>query len=113
MSHTKGEWEHGEFNYPADGKIGRCEIREGMGILAHVYLPAKKETGYKEGRANARLIAAAPDLLEACEPFARIADMIPEPDAPDPQWQKFNTAIRALPLDRYREAKVAIAKAKQ
>ncbi len=53
------------------------------------------------------------DLLEACEPFARLADMIPKPDAPDPQWQKFNTAIKALPLDRYREARVAIAKAKK
>lgn len=49
------------------------------------------------------------DLLEACEPFARLADMIPKPNAPDPQWRKFNTAIRALPLDRYREAKAAIA----
>ncbi len=50
------------------------------------------------------------DLLEACKPFARLADMIPTPNAPDPQWRKFNTAIRALPLDRYREAKAAIAK---
>lgn len=52
-----------------------------------------------------------PDLLEACRPFARLADMIPAPDAPEPQWEKLNTAIRALPLDRYREAQAAIAKA--
>ena len=51
------------------------------------------------------------DLLKVCGPFARLADMIPEPDAPDPQWEKINTAIRALPLDRYREARAAIAKA--
>lgn len=58
--HTKGPWELGEFHYPDDGKIGRCEIRQDMGILAHVYLPAKNQTGFKEGQANARLIAAAP-----------------------------------------------------
>lgn len=60
-----------------------------------------------------RAEASNADLLAACEPFARLADMIPKPDAPDPQWRKFNTAIRALPLDRYREARVAVAKAKQ
>lgn len=56
------------------------------------------------------LIAINKELLEACGPFARLADMIPNIHAPDHQWEKFWTAIRALPLDRYREARAAIAK---
>ena len=70
---TKGEWELGIFNYPDGGAVGRCEIRQDMAILAHVYLPAENQSGFKEGQANARLIASAPtlkqqrdDLLKAC-----------------------------------------------
>ncbi len=67
-----------------------------------------KHDEYIVAEDNARLIAASPELLEACKPFARIADMIPTPDAPNPIWKKFQTAIRAMPFDRYREAKAAI-----
>ncbi len=83
--YTKGEWEHGEFNYPDNGEIGRCEIRQDMGILAHVYLPAKNRSGYKEGQANARLIASAPtlkqqrdDLLVACKESQKLFAFIAE-----------------------------------
>ncbi len=72
--HTKGEWELGEFNYPDNGFFGRCEIRQDMGILAHVYLPAKNRSGYKEGQANAQLIASAPTLLNLCKEFMEMAD---------------------------------------
>lgn len=52
MSHTKGEWE----------TLGRT-IQVGNRNIASIW--AKKRRG--ESDANARLIAAAPNLLEACE----------------------------------------------
>ena len=67
MEHTPGDWKLGQFHYPQNGEIGRCEIRKDMAILAHVYLPAKNQTGFGIGRANARLIAAAPSLLKALQ----------------------------------------------
>ncbi len=68
--HTKGKWEIGEFYYPDDRRQGTCEVRQDMGILAKVVLPAKGWSGYEEGQANARRIVQCvnshDDLLEAC-----------------------------------------------
>lgn len=67
--HTPGPWECGSFYYPETNSPGSCEITQTgeMGILAIVTLPRPNRSGHNEGRANARLIAAAPDLLAACE----------------------------------------------
>ena len=62
--HTPGPWAYGgrEFN----------DVREADGELVAValHLRVKKpERSIAEAKANARLIAAAPDLLEALQPF--------------------------------------------
>lgn len=54
MSYTKGEWLFGHnVGVYCSGK--------------HIADIAQSESGFDETLANARLIAAAPDLLEACE----------------------------------------------
>ena len=63
MSYTPGPWDliqHGE----KDSRVGRRTL------LAIVYSEAYQDR--KNQEANARLIAAAPDLLEACK--AMLAD---------------------------------------
>ena len=73
MSHTPGPWEWDEIS--DDGSV----IRVGGGHIASVMSPddfpclneeemAEEIDGlWVEHRANCRLIAASPDLLEACE----------------------------------------------
>lgn len=76
MGHTLGPWTKGGFYYPLSGAYGSCEItRTGeMAVLATVCLPAEDRSGHQEGRANATLIAAAPDLLKACRHAASLYD---------------------------------------
>lgn len=57
MSHTPGPW-----YVRTDGTIGSVQ-RGGM-VVAHPVIEPKNEG---DQAANARLIAAAPDLLAACE----------------------------------------------
>lgn len=61
MAYTKGPWEFtGDFVNPTDGsKDAICQF---------FY---KDESDIPNKEANGRLIAAAPDLLEACEEAAR------------------------------------------
>lgn len=63
MSYTKGKWEVDEGVFIKKGNIGIsnqmrriCTVNNGSGLLPK-----------EEQEANARLIAAAPDLLKACE----------------------------------------------
>lgn len=68
--HTPGPWAHGVDDTPPD-----CSIEsEGGGCVAHVQCHANintvARTGEEFSHADARLIAAAPDLLAACERFA-------------------------------------------
>lgn len=61
---TKGEWEIGkslpdhETDVVCNGKR-ICEVKH--------YKTFKSDPNYKQGIANAKLIAAAPELFEACE----------------------------------------------
>ena len=61
MKHTKGPWEIIEKKVYRPWK-SEIEIRGQDNIFI-----ADIGIGYVEAKANARLIAAAPDLLEACE----------------------------------------------
>lgn len=61
-SHTPGPW---EFEISSDGS--RAEVScERWAEFARIWIQVEGED-FPEGRANARLIAAAPDLLAACQ----------------------------------------------
>lgn len=67
--HTPGPWEYDGLSYVSRNS------REGE-MIAHVrgwgWLQKKGEdAGIEEQNANGRLLAAAPDLLEACKEFVR------------------------------------------
>lgn len=66
MKYTPGPWEIGKF-WPSSKReeLSECEITPvgEFAILAHVYRPDRSK---EEAEANAHLIAAAPELLEAC-----------------------------------------------
>jgi hypothetical protein len=70
MSHTPGPWTH--YDDSKDGKTNRHEIAAMGKTVCHIYhsVPA-------EDAANARLIAAAPEMyemLKAIEPYS--ADLL-------------------------------------
>jgi hypothetical protein len=68
-----------------------------------------------ECKANGHLIAAAPELLEALGPFARLANIILAEAPPDAKTVVLFTSAAgekfALRLDQLRSAQAAIAKA--
>lgn len=50
----------------------------------------------EQAEANARLIAAAPELLEACRELLDLTSDLHEPDgSPDPEVERINRAARA------------------
>ena len=75
MSHTPGPWathktEGNGGNIPDRLEIVGPEEGRKRSLIASIY-------GFKlpEGQANARLIAAAPELLETCESLLEIIDV--------------------------------------
>lgn len=68
--HTKGEWEHTSMK----GTEGHCfcaQVFDGEGnSLCHI----DSRYGEKEATANAKLIAASPELLEACKAARAVFD---------------------------------------
>lgn len=65
--HTPGEWKQkGRLIYSENGMV--CELSEPRKTeyIRH-YRVALDSPDHEEAMANARLIAAAPELLEACE----------------------------------------------
>lgn len=89
--HTPGPWETLTFSqHELQTDFAMVKI----GKRAHM-------VGYSdEDKANARLIAAAPDLLEALQEFVRTMDSLPESD---------ETSLRVW--DMYQMAQAAIKKA--
>ncbi len=78
-SHTPGPWKVGNGDIFADGNetsdfddIVICAIGQSGGGRSHEYAVVKAHK--PEGRANARLIAAAPELLEALKEIRRVGD---------------------------------------
>lgn len=74
--HTPGEWRYARWDnqphYLVEVNLPCINGLAAWFSLAHVFIPDEAEIGYTDGahnesaaEANARLIAAAPDLLEA------------------------------------------------
>ena len=63
MSYTKGPW-----FFADDGTLGTVQDAAGRTIAQAQQISHRdRHTNHAERQANARLIAAAPDLLEACQ----------------------------------------------
>lgn len=122
-AHTPGPWYPGHFIDPAS----KCQCRgivdenHGGGI-AVVNVDNGKPLGdggndcppLEEARANARLIAAAPDLLEACKPLlSKDARELIE-GAAEAEWavgsKKLSEILRLI-LDGDTKRRAAIARA--
>jgi len=66
MGHTKGKWEYFEQKAWGEDRLYGC-VRCGGLVIVNGCAPG----GTKEANANARLIAAAPALLEACKAIVK------------------------------------------
>lgn len=96
--HTPGPWNAGHLGRPDISCECRYILSEGYaGSIAEVSVGNGKPVGdggndappYDEAVANMRLIAAAPDLLEAC----RLALNMAETDQGPPNWDILRHAI--------------------
>jgi|SRR5690554_6052412 len=74
FKHTPGPWE-ASFTDCLGGPASYCRIRPVSGEMFGRFTSQEIATMYMmdeaEQQANARLIAAAPDLLDACRQFSR------------------------------------------
>ena len=95
--HTPGPWVVEPENYDCDG--GTLVRTKGKICLANVWGVMFAKTPDDESLANARLIAAAPDLLEALEYLAGACELALDNDYPEGR-------------DPVSVARAAIAKAK-
>ena len=92
-AHTPGPWEVGNEN-PMSGDINVLDEQSPFEVAL------VRGSGNGQARANARLIAAAPDLLAACEAAIRTCHGEPA-----------NDAARHAKSDALYQAAAAIAKA--
>ena len=86
--HTPGPWKATKFN-PATGEIDDCYLYVEPGISV---IERKVKGRDQHDTANARLIAAAPDLLEALEELLAVAVQYDLPLS-DPERIKARAAI--------------------
>jgi hypothetical protein len=90
-THTPGPWqmddEHFEDVYAESGELV---------VAAYPFVDAKRPEGERiaEQKANARLIAAAPELLEALDLALGLSKGKYSPEAWDDWLEKADTAIR-------------------
>ncbi len=78
MSYTKGPW---EYDNTQDNYYGNVIRKNGVIIAKMIH---GRGTTVLEHNANAHLIAAAPDLLEACKKArSQIIALCSEDDVPD------------------------------
>jgi hypothetical protein len=75
MNHTPGPWKVDEMsemdkNGRVSAKISGPDLKA-QGHIAHVYAKGEGAVGLIEQQANARLIAAAPEMLEVLETVKR------------------------------------------
>lgn len=87
---TNGPWEY-------NARFGEVRADAGGRTLAKLQ-DARDEYEWEESKANGRLMAAAPDLLEACEAamteFEAWEPLPPEKDTVSPVMQQLWAAIR-------------------
>ena len=85
--HTPGPWEAGHYN-------GTPTIFDSRGN-GTIPLATVHDVTTGDPEANARLIAAAPDLLAACEALAQWADKecMPVGETNDGPWDQLDAAI--------------------
>lgn len=96
--HTPGPWSDTDGNAitTTDGKTGICIIDDCP--ADDFWCDIERFPEEEECRANARLIAAAPELLAACQEVAKQANMNIDADDPD-NWNVVEitrTAIEAV-----------------
>jgi len=74
--HTPGPWTNQVVNTVSGVcfKVGPFPWKEGELNHACIYADYPNKSGYEQCAANARLIAAAPDLLEALLAVLKVAD---------------------------------------
>ncbi|WP_336057348.1 hypothetical protein [Nitratireductor sp. CH_MIT9313-5] len=108
--HTPGPWVASKFGFQVltgDSWNSICELKgsaeweDGRGTYEPQYEGQNRE-------ANARLIAAAPDLLEALKTFA---DHAQDRRADDPTWRDGDTVKIVVTIGDLRRASAAVSKA--
>ena len=105
MSHTPGPWQTDQAEH--DAPYQDIRIHAGKGSICCVWIDDAPLHDYNaEQRANARLIAAAPDLLEALRVF--VSCSLPVSTEIDDRGHRWTEAYldQALPI-----ARAAIARA--
>lgn len=83
MSYTKGNWYSNGIHIMIEGKTGS----QGQAFIQNVPCHENSFATDQESRANAKLMAAAPDLLEALKEVIKISDRN------DDAWDKAKAAI--------------------
>jgi hypothetical protein len=121
--HTPGPWQYRPHKYDDWGWVrGGVPDEDGYlplvacarsGAFDATDYPAHRSNKTDPFEANARLIAAAPDMLAALMPFAQAADAFPEKL---PDEYEFLVKLDAVPIFRatvgmFRAARKIIAKA--
>lgn len=102
MSHTPGPWKE----IPQNGagpmiahefETGKQMNPVGLRLICHVL---QRGNSLEQDRANARLLAAAPDLLEALVALLTMSDRGPQPRKLDEalSWRDNDDRARALTL---------------
>lgn len=95
-----------------DGYAGSiCDISVGNGLP--IGEGGNDSPPREEAAANARLIASAPDLLEALQPFAWALDELPDEAAADGAVSICHSSFTdgVITFDHLRKARTAISKA--
>ena len=87
LKHTPGPWYSGKYI----DRVTLSEESDGSDSICHVYQPSQ--------RANARLIAASPELLAAC---VRVSDAIDD---------YLQGGQKTVLIDAYKQVSAAISKA--
>ena len=103
MKHTPAPW---IVKYTRTSKVNSHVILEQSNH--HEITSVKRQCDEEESEANARLIAAAPELLEALEAYERMANKIIDGEKTAADFETLKTALTCYaPVTR-----AAIAKAK-
>lgn len=105
MSHTKGPWRVSREGTLVMG--GENEPGERI-LIARAHYGARPDPSGEQAEANARLIAAAPELLQALERLTRAVQDVAGPEPSESRYGSLWAELRA----EAKEAEAAIAKAR-